>query len=86
MINRLPCGNFSANDAAILPFKAKQTFDTQTDGGDDRTHFRLGIGVQPDAVISASIEIAENGVVGDLRQIRVGISLSRSGRFDARFQ
>jgi hypothetical protein len=91
---RFPCHDqqtavrqfFCEGNAAMLPFKAKQTFDTQTDGGDDWTHFRLGTGVKPDAVISASIEIAENGVVRDLRQIRVGVSLNRSGHFDARFQ
>ena len=36
--------SFCEGNAAILPFKAEQMFDTQTDRCNHRTHFRFGVG------------------------------------------
>jgi len=58
--------SFREYKRAILRFQTKQPFSAQTYGGDDRSHFRFGVCMQTDTVISVLVEITKNGVVSEL--------------------
>lgn len=85
MTNTLPCGKRSAK--ATAPFGL---FSRNSISAPKLTEAITGpisgsaSECKPDAVISVPVEIAENGIVGELLQTQVGISSGGSDAFDAR--
>src|SRR5882724_413743 len=70
-------------DGAIFSLEPEQASRAQTDGGDYRPHLWFSVRMEPNAVVSIPIQIAEHSVVAQLRQTRVGISRHGCGLFDA---
>jgi hypothetical protein len=72
--------------APIPAFKPKEPLHTQTDGSNHSPHLRLGIGVEPDAIIPVTVEVAEHCVVTNFCQSQLRICFRRRGHLDQSFE